>query len=949
MTALEADDEPQPRPHVPAVRVTDESASPSATAPTSERVLVATLFLPTSVSVSVSASAETADDDSDTAAPSAIVLGASSRGNGGLFNAINAAMREGNAPDCVFVGCFPPASVTSTANSNCGTRSNSTPPGSVAMPSRQPPPPPSPLLLSDEDQLRVSDLALSLNPPCVPVFLSDDDIDGHYNMFCKQVLWKPFHYQLQDYPKGHAFEERAWVHYQNVNRLFAEKIVSIHRENDIIWVNDYHLMLVPEMIRRAIPSAKIGFFLHIPFPSSEIFRCLHARKQILEGMLGADLVGFQTYSYLRHFLMTCTRLLSLDSTPRGIQLKDKAVNVGIFPIGIDLATLNAKRSDPDVLEMIEALEEKYSGKLVLIGRDKNDYVKGVRQKMLAYEAFLQQHAEFRGRVVLIQVALSTTEENEHESQVNEIVARINSTFGSIEYTPVVFLQQNISFSNYLALLSIADVCVITSLRDGMNLTSHEYVVCQERKMSPLIISEFAGTYSSLGAGLRVNPWDTQEVADAIFEALTMTQDEKTLRWKEMYNYVSTHTAQNYFQKFVSETSKVHNELERLETSHIPRLSRDVVIDAYKNSHKRIFFLDHDGTITNSVINSTEDFSDENVIRETEASVIDLVYKLASKPHTLVYIMSGRRRRDLEQFIGTPNVGICAENGCFLMHANSTKWHAMLTDLDLSWRKEIVDIFEYYTDRTPGSMIQQNDVSIIWHFGRADSSFGKWQALECQNHIQNHLGTTYPITILAKQSTLEIFPRNVNKGRTVRRVLEHHYGNRIAKRLSYPPAPIHQRSHGSHGHQLSSSASPTGSRSKKFESSSPSHHHHHHGHHHQDNSGGVFDFVFCIGDDRADEFMFEYVHSLDPTTPQQHAAAPSPEASPAQDRARSPSIPPAGDSRKLLSLQEVYHARDVADHAPKRNIFSVTVGKKSSSAKWYVSDVDDVIGILASLI
>ncbi len=191
------------------------------------------------------------------------------------------------------------------------------------------------------------------------------------------------------------------------------------------------------------------------------------------------------------------------------------------------------------------LKEKYAGKYVVIGRDKNDYVKGVRHKLLAFERFLQTHPEMQGKAVLIQVSLSTSEANESQSNVSNVVARINSQFGTIEYIPVVYLHQDISFNHYLALLTMADACLITSLRDGMNLTSHEYVVCQEEKNSPLIISEFAGTYGSFGAALRVNPWNTKEVADAIYEALTMKSEEKTYRWKNLYSYVETNTGEDY--------------------------------------------------------------------------------------------------------------------------------------------------------------------------------------------------------------------------------------------------------------------------------------------------------------------------------------------------------------------------------------------------------------------
>ncbi|KAJ1567954.1 hypothetical protein HK096_008046, partial [Nowakowskiella sp. JEL0078] len=308
----------------------------------------------------------------------------------------------------------------------------------------------------------------------VTVFLTDDESDGHYQQFCKQILWGNFHFQMLDYPSGKGYEELSWRQYVAVNQKFANTIASVHKLGDVVWINDYHLMLVPAMVRQLIPTAMIGFFLHIPFPSSEIFRCLHVRKQILEGMLGADLIGFQTYSYLRHFLKTCTRLLALESTPKGIQLDNTVVSVGIFPIGINMVTLNEKRYNPEVNEIIKSLKEQYCGKAIIIGRDKNDAIKGVRQKMLSFERFLTNHPEWLGKVVLIQVALSTSEAIENESNVSDVIGRINSKFETIEYTPVIYLHQDISFSHYVALLTIADVCLITSLRDGMNLTSHEY-------------------------------------------------------------------------------------------------------------------------------------------------------------------------------------------------------------------------------------------------------------------------------------------------------------------------------------------------------------------------------------------------------------------------------------------------------------------------------------------
>ena len=248
-------------------------------------------------------------------------------------------------------------------------------------------------------------------------------------------------------------------------------------------------MLLPGMIREKIPNATIGFFLHIPFPSSELFRCLPPRKQLLEAMLQSDVIGFQTYSFARHFLQTCARILSVDATPSGIQLDTHYCSVGIHPIGIDIAALRSKISDPDVAQWVTKLKEKYADKKLIVARDKLDYIKGVRQKLLAFEQFLIRHPEWRGEVVLIQIALSTSEHNELRAHISDVVSRVNSKFSNISYQPIVFLHQDISFAQYLALLTCADACLLTPLRDGMNLTSHEYIVCQEKTHSPLILSE----------------------------------------------------------------------------------------------------------------------------------------------------------------------------------------------------------------------------------------------------------------------------------------------------------------------------------------------------------------------------------------------------------------------------------------------------------------------------
>ncbi|KAF9112767.1 hypothetical protein BGX27_002853 [Mortierella sp. AM989] len=728
---------------------------------------------------------------------------------------------------------------------------------------------------------------LALNHSSIPVFVHDQDFEGHYHQFCKQVLWPIFHYILPDNLRSKGYEDGSWKHYVAVNRAFADTIVENYIQGDTIWVNDYHLMLVPNMIRERLPDASIGFFLHIPFPSSEIFKCLHVRKEVLEGLLGADLVGFQTYSFARHFLQTCSRLLSVETSPKGIQLENTAVNVGIFPIGIDTKSLNVKRQDPEVANWVKMLREKYAGMKLIVARDKLDYIKGVRQKMLAFERFLSLYPQYQGKIVLIQVALSTSEQNEVQGQVSDVVTRINSKFSDLSYQPIVFLRQDITFSQYLGLLTVADLCLITSLRDGMNLTSHEYVVCQEEQKNPLVLSEFAGTYGSLGACLRVNPWNYTEVATAIYDALEMKEEEKLVRWNELRKHVCTHTAQFWAQGFVSELIKVHSDVQQRYSIHIPLLDMAAVLPQYRAAKRRLLLLDYDGTLlpyerTTTVRTKSKTSSNEDMIR--------IVTELAQDPKNTVYIMSGRTKISLEDTFGSiPNLGLCAEGGCFLKHAGRSTWENQVQEgCDMQWRKKVMEMFKYYKERTPGSEIEEKSVPLVWHYRQADNqNYGLWQARECQNHIEEAIGSIYPVHAIVGRKCLEVMPRDVSKACAARTIVE------SLSLLSPSSSPhltcSHTERNGKSSPSLSdhvSLLSVSGDNLDMAAGSTPASTHTH----------NSIDFVLCVGDDRSDEDMFQYVNGL-----------------------------------KLANTENKEHS-----------IVTCTVGSKSSEAHWFVPGVSSVL-------
>ncbi len=585
--------------------------------------------------------------------------------------------------------------------------------------------------LSDVTKHRVGK-ELELHHNSMPVYVPDNDFEGHYSHFSKKILWPMFHYQIPDNPKSKVYEDHSWNHYVAVNQHFADKIVANYKRGDTVWINDYHLLLLPRMIRQKIPHAMIGFFLHIAFPSSEVFRCLGQRSEILDGMLGSNVIGFQTDEYCRQFLQTCARLLYVEATPSGVQLEHSFVNVISLPIGIDPISLKHCFEDPEVQALAEELKARYEGKALLVGRDKLDHVKGVRQKLLSYERFLQQHPEWRDKVILIQVALPTNGEHDLQSQISDIVSRINSRFGNIstQYQPIIFLRQDISFSSYLALLSVADCLLVTSLREGMNLTSHEYIFCQQKKKSPLILSEFVGSSDVFGKdAIIVNPWDYRQTARAIASSLTMSTEEKEQRWSTLNAKIMREDGANWASTFIAQIQKDWIEQRRKESSHIPKLSVERFAQNYKEAKKRLFFIDYEGTLIRWG-------SPQQVVMSSAQIIVDLLNVLVADPRNIVYITSERTPSELERsFRRIPGIGLVAENGCFLRPPNG-EWHNLAGGVDLSWRPSAREILQYYAERTPGSFVEEKNVEMVFHYARAENT------TDAQRYLNSIFAHTY---------------------------------------------------------------------------------------------------------------------------------------------------------------------------------------------------------------
>ncbi|KAJ1948917.1 hypothetical protein EC988_004979, partial [Linderina pennispora] len=575
--------------------------------------------------------------------------------------------------------------------------------------------------LSEESKRSMCKTLLEVD--AVPVFIDEELAYNHYEGFSKQILWPLLHYMAWNDAQGP--EPAWWMSYQKVNELFANVVSSVYADGDIVWAHDYHLLLLPLMLREIYPTAPIGLFLHSPFPSSELFRSLPQRKEILNGMLGATSIGFQTYSYARHFLSSCTRVLGLESTPTGVDYNGSMVSIGVFPIGIDVKAVQERASQPNVLAKMKSLRETYANKLIIIGRDKLDEVAGITQKLESFELFLETHPEWQGKVVLIQVTQPGQRRQPRlEAKISELVTSINSNYGSLEFMPVLYHHSFLETDEYMALLNIADLCFITAIRDGMNTGSLEYVVCQKTKHNPLILSEFTGTAGSVSGAIQINPWDYRDVANAINSALCMSPDEKKVRFDQMYRHVISHDAQHWATSFIQDLRALV--LAGQNSSATPYLDMSLFTKCFSESKKRLLMFDYDGTLTPIT----------NIPAEAlpPADMLKAMRRLCADPQNSVWVISGRDRQFLDLHLGEiPGLGLSGEHGSFIRYPD-TEWVNLLATMDMSWKDDVLSIFTFFKERTAGSTIEAKETSITWHYRNADPEYGEFQCKECMNHL-----------------------------------------------------------------------------------------------------------------------------------------------------------------------------------------------------------------------
>lgn len=593
----------------------------------------------------------------------------------------------------------------------------------------------------------IKDIAKTLNEEYHSnvVFPNDLTFQGHYKSFCKQILWPTLHYQIPDDPKSKAFEDHSWGHYKLLNQLVADKVVEAYKQEqkdlkpddpeNIIWVHDYHLFLVPKMIREKLPNAKIGFFLHVSFPSSEVFRCFAQRKALLRGMLGANSIAFQTEEYGRHFLQTCNRLLLADTNEFGVTYDGNFTSVTTTPVGIDANSLSDLLVSEEVQEWRKLIRERWGNQHLIVNRDKLDKLRGIKQKLLAYERFLRKYPKYVDSTVLIQICIGSSHDPDYDNEVMAIVGRINSLPENISVSqPVVLLQKDIEFEQYLALQCEADVFVVSSMREGMNLTCHEFIIATTEKKSPLMLSEFTGSspllYNNGNGALLLNPWDIKEFSELFYKALTMEPNEKLERWRNCLDTVVTHDSKHWVTTCLNHIAEAWELNQRRNSSTLVPLTRQIFEEYYsstKANGKRLFFLNLETPSAIST-NSKSDLSkaavgvsdpSKNVFSEP-IKISRLLSDLLADNNNQLYIMSYMRRRDLDALFRTiPNVGLIAENGGYIKLVGSQNWLSIVDEADIqNWLPQVTQLFESKVERLPGSHCEVEDCTVRFHPGHS---------------------------------------------------------------------------------------------------------------------------------------------------------------------------------------------------------------------------------------
>lgn len=625
---------------------------------------------------------------------------------------------------------------------------------------------------------------------CSKVKLNASEVDGFYYGFSNRTIWPLFHYFLE-YTE---FELTNWEVYKAVNQKFADEILNKADDDDIIWVHDYQLMLVPQMVKEKKPDISIGFFLHIPFPSYEIFRTLPWREEILQGLLGADLIGFHTYDYERHFLSSIRRLLRLDVSFNEVHIEDRIVKVDSFPMGIDYKKFsdagkanshNAIEDQSDFQQRLNVHKESTQNAKLILSIDRLDYTKGIAKRLNAFEYFLNKHPEYKEKVRLIILAVPSRSNVPQyqllKKEIDELVGRINGAFSTVNWTPIWYFYRSMPFENLIDLYTSCDIAWLTPIRDGMNLVAKEYIATRTDKTGVLILSEMAGSANEMNEALLINPNNFEQTAEALHKAINMPLEEQQERNGILQKRLERYNVEKWANDFINSLKQQKESDNSYVSRKLSTKLLDTLQETYTNAKNRLLFIDYDGTLAA--------FKNDPQKAKPDEELYSLLDQIASQPNVTMYLISGRDKETFTKWFLHKKYNMIVEHGVWI--SNEGAPFRMLENVKKDWMEKIYPVLESFVDRTPGSFIEEKNYSMAWHYRKTDPDFGQKRATELTT-VLTSLIQNDDLSILNGNKVIEVKSSNVNKGRAAMRVF----------------------------------------------------------------NDEVYDFVFAIGDDWTDEFMFQ---------------------------------------------------------------------------------------------
>ncbi len=587
-----------------------------------------------------------------------------------------------------------------------------------------------------------------------PVFLTEREIDLYYEGFSNKTIWPHFHY----FTEYTAYNDDMWAAYQEVNYKFFQETEKHLREDDMVWVHDYQLMLLPKLIRERFPNISIGFFLHIPFPSYEVFRILPWRKEILDGILGSDQIGFHTFGYMRHFLSAAYRITGYEHKFGRLHIEEREVNVDVFPMGINYEKYANIDDNAATDQSSGEIRKLHASRKIVLSVDRLDYTKGIPHRVRAFGRFIRNNPEYIGKVNLIMIVVpSRANVDQYQSlkaEVDVLVSQVNSEYGTFDWMPIHYYYRSLNFAALTTLYREADIALITPLRDGMNLVAKEYIAAKEdSKRGVLILSEMAGAVYELNDGaISVNPQSPQEIESALLEALEMSGEEQRLRMEIMQMKLKQYDVKHWAATFIKEQKKLKDKNKMANTTHLAHSELDAVLDKYRAADKRLLFIDYDGTLMG--------FHEDPQAVSPDDEVLKLLKGLAADPKNNVVINSGRDRDTLEKWLGHLNVEMAAEHGVWMKEKG--EWHLNPNVVD-GWMPKVRELLDNLVARTPGSFIETKDYSLAWHYRGIDRDLGQKRVREFRDML-SYLIQNQDLQVLEGNKVVEIKNAGVNKGK-----------------------------------------------------------------------------------------------------------------------------------------------------------------------------------------